>query len=106
MKKSVLTSVVALMAALTIAGPNLAFGTHTPANKAIASGSKVVKAAPLAEVDLLTATMRTSKTTDLLLEVNLECSILTSLITGGENAETSTAEAEALVWVEIDEKIV
>jgi hypothetical protein len=84
---------------------NPALATHTPANKATAAGSKIVKAAPGTNVTLLTATLRTSSTKDLLLNVSLECSILTQLITNNENNEAS-ARGAVRVWIEIDGNIV
>jgi hypothetical protein len=84
---------------------NPAMATHTPANKATAVGSKVVKAAPGQNVTLMAATLRTSSTKDLLLNVSLECSILTQLITNNDNA-TSTARGAVRVWIEIDGAVV
>jgi hypothetical protein len=84
---------------------NPAIATHTPANKATAAGSKVVKAAPGQNVTLLTSTLRTSSTRDLLLNVSLECSILTALTTNNDN-NTSTARGAVRVWIEIDGNIV
>jgi hypothetical protein len=94
---------------MAFAGGN---GGPTPANKAVAAGDTVVVFGPQAETTLLTATMRTSKPTDLILQTSLECSILTKLqtgpIAGGENdnppkKSTAHAEARILGWLEIDD---
>lgn len=106
MKKTFLVGLAGGLVAVMLLGPQLAFSTHQPANKAVASGSKVVEFAPGAAVTLMSATMKTSAPTDLLLEVNLECAILTALVTGGDNAATSTASGDVRVWVEVDGKIV
>ena len=106
MKRTLIASAVAVVATLLITGPYSAFGTHTPANKAVASGSKIEEIAPGTNKVLMQATLRTSKPQDLLIGVNLECTILTSLITGGENAESSTARGEVRVWTELDGNIV
>jgi hypothetical protein len=75
-----------------------------PANKVVAAGDHTVVMAPQSGATLLTATMKTSKPTDLSLLVTLECSILTSV----SNTGTSTADAhgQVRVWTEVDGKIV
>lgn len=92
--------------AAAIAGPNIAIGAGTPANKAVASGSKVIAMGPGTDVELLRATIKTSAPKDLALHVTLECSILTELITGGENSQSSTATGDVRVWIEFDNKII
>ena len=76
-----------------------------PANKAVASGGKVQVVAPQTAVTLLTATMRTSSPQDLILNVSMECSILTQLVTNNDNG-SATASGEVRAWVEFDGKIV
>jgi hypothetical protein len=83
--------------------------TSYPADKVVASGSKLAKFSPGAAVDLMSATMRTSKPTDVILAVTLECSIITdTIITGGPNvsSESTTAKGQVRVWVEVDGQIV
>lgn len=99
--------------ALGLAGGYLAQGTFaaggTPADKAVAAGSKTVVAAPGENVKLLSATFRSSKPSDLLISVALECSILTDVvIEGGPDVseETTRAEGTVKVWVELDGQIV
>lgn len=81
------------------------FATHLPADKVVAAGSKIVVLGPQAEATILTATLRTSKPTDLILSVAMECSILTRLTTNDMNS-VSSAEGQVRAWVEIDGVIV
>jgi hypothetical protein len=77
----------------------------TPANKVVAAGDHGAVAAPGEDVTLLTATMKTSKPTDLILSVTLECSILTDLTTGavaGATSDSATAGGRVRVWIEVD----
>jgi hypothetical protein len=90
---------------------NTAGGSPTPANKAVAAGDTLKVFGPEAETTLLSAVLRTSKPTDLLLQTSLECSILTKLQTGPEANDPlgppakSTARASASIhgWIEIDD---
>lgn len=107
-RRAVLTG-SAFLGTVAIAVPVLAAGGGTPANKAVAAGSKTVVAAPGEEITILSANLKTSKPTDLILQVALECSILTDVvIEGGPDvaAETATAEGTVKVWVELDGAIV
>lgn len=109
-RRAVLTG-GALLGTVAIAVPVIAApsGGGTPANKAVAAGGKTEVFAPNENVTILSATLKTSKPTDLILAVSLECSILTDVvINGGPDVTTETASAEGtvLVWVELDGKIV
>ena len=106
MRRSFFAAFGGAVLALMIVGPQLSFGGGTPANKAVASGSTLVAFAPGTGVSLLTATMKTSAPTDLFIQVNLECSILTQLTTGGDHSATSTATGDIRAWVEVDGRIV
>ena len=82
---------------------------HLPADKPFAAASKVQTIGANATVTLLTATVKNSKPADMMLHVTLECSILTNtVITGGPEVTSETAEAEGRVrvWIEIDGKVV
>ena len=85
-------------------------GGGTPANKAVAAGSHTLVVAPETNVPIMSATFKTSKPTDLLIGVSLECSILTNvIINGSPNAgatENSLAQGAVRVWAELDGKIV
>jgi hypothetical protein len=88
-------------------------GSPTPANKAIASGAKTAVFGPQTAVTLLSATLRTSKPTDLMIQTTLECSILTKVTTGSEEqgpanpsspvSSTGRAAASIRGWIEIDD---
>lgn len=98
-----------LLAAALLASPLVAraVSTSLPANKAAASGRSVVEVAPGSLVKLLETTMRTSKTEDLILQISMECSILTSLVTqNGDGNNSATSLGRVRVWVEIDGKVV
>lgn len=96
-----LTVAVAVIAASIIyAGAATAEADHEPANKVSASGSTIEVAGPNEEVILLSETVKTSKPTDLILSVSLECSIVTNLTTTGD--DTSRANGHVEVWIEID----
>ncbi len=79
--------------------------THKPADKVVASASYRTVVAPQDEHTILDATLRTSKPTDLMFHVTLECSILTRLATGSSPIPTSSDDAsahgEARIWIEI-----
>jgi hypothetical protein len=107
-RRAVLTG-GALLGTVAIALPTLAAGSGTPANKAVAAGAKTEVFAPGEEVTILSAALKTSKPTDLILQVALECSILTDVVIDGGpdvSQETSRAEGTVKVWVELDGKIV
>lgn len=101
---------VVLMAGMLVSQAMQASANHTPANKVVAAGSKAVVMAPQTDATLLTATLRTSKPTDLILSVALECSIISDVTTGpstvGGATDSATAEGTVRVWVEIDGNIV
>lgn len=94
---------VALAAAALLATGALAGGGE-PANKVVAAGDHTVVMAPQSGATLMSATMSTSKPTDLVLQVSLECSILTTVTNVGTS--TSTASGQVRVWTEVDGQIV
>src|SRR5688500_13062699 len=79
----------------------------TPANKAIAAGDSLTEIGPGAEQILLSASLKTSKPTDLMIHTSLECSILTMLETGpdpdAEAIDTARGDASVRGWLEIDD---
>ena len=100
---------ISALAFNSLSGVNVATAGHTPADKVVASGNKI-ETTGVGEVDtLLSATLRSSSTSDLILMVSMECSIITdNVIAGGPDTATETADSRAKVriWVEIDGKIV
>ena len=99
-------------AALAIVGGSLAAGavvataTHTPADKPFAAASKAVRFSPGAKVPLLTTTVKNAKPTDMVLQVSLECSIITDNVIAGSTvpggSESATTTGRVRVWVEVD----
>jgi hypothetical protein len=81
-----------------------AFGASQPADKAYASGKKVAIVGPGANVPILTAVFKTSAPEDLIFNVTLECSIVTSVTTTGNGF--AEAQGNVQIWVTIDGKIV
>jgi hypothetical protein len=96
--------VAAAAVAGTLAVTGAFAGTGSPADKVVAAGDKTVVMAPQTGATLLTATMSTSKPTDLQLTVSAECSILTTVTNTGTSM--STASGQVRVWVEVDGQIV
>src|SRR4051794_40690281 len=98
--------VVAIALVSVIAVVAIGASGGTPANKVTAAGDKAVVMTPQGPgVTLLTATMATSKPTDLILSVTLECSILTTVTNSGMTS-TANAQGQVRVWVEVDDQIV
>lgn len=97
-----LAAAVGVTVPVAIAAEN---GGGTPANKAVAAGSTRVEMTPGTEVPLLSASFRTSKPSDLLMQVSLECSLFTALTTDN-TTDSSMARSFVRAWLEIDEKIV
>src|SRR3954463_1886582 len=77
-------SLLALVAAISITAVAIGQSSAQPADKAFAAGSTTGKFAPGDKVPVLTGIMKTSKPTDVILQVSMECSIITdNVITGG-----------------------
>lgn len=95
-----IVGVIALAVLLNGLVPTGAGATHEPANKVSAAGSAGKVVSPNAAVVLMSEKVKTSKPTDLILAVSLECVITTELTTVGN--DNQTAEAQVRVWVEID----
>src|SRR5688500_6128772 len=82
-----------------------ALANHTPADKPFAAASKTLRTGPTARIELLSATVKNSKPTDMVLQVSLECGLITDTILLGSNtpgAQDSTrATATIRAWIEI-----
>ena len=97
------TVLLGVLVGVILASTQVVFATHLPADKVVASGSTMAVMGPSAPgVTILTATLRTSKPSDLILNVNMECSIFTRLVTGGPSTDTAQATGDIRAWVEID----
>lgn len=100
-----LTGAILLVSALFMAVTGaFAGGSGEPANKVVAAGDHTVVMAPAQGATLLTAKMSTAKPTDLVLQVSLECSILTTVTNVGTS--TASASGQVRVWTEVDGQIV
>jgi hypothetical protein len=75
-------------------------GGNLPADKVTVAASKIDEFSPNADITLLSAQMRTSNPADLTFSVSLECSIITSVTTMGNDSQSAFGEVK--VWVEID----
>lgn len=105
-QRSTLTTFSALVAATLIGAVVAATflvpatATHTPANKLAAYGSTIDVTEPGEEIELLGGSMKTSGATDLVLTLSFECSIITEVVTVGN--DVSEAHAKIVAWLEID----
>lgn len=104
---------IALLGALVgviLAGSQGVFATHQPADKLFAAASKTVRFSPNTNIQLLSATVKNSKPTDVILQVSMECSIITDNVIAGSTVpgaqESAATEGTVRVWVEVDGKIV
>lgn len=92
----------------SVVGP--AQATHLPADKPFAAASKTVRFSPGTKVPLLSATVRNAKPTDLILQVTMECSIITDNVVLGSDQpgaqESALTEGTVRAWIEIDGEIV
>jgi hypothetical protein len=84
--------------------------THQPADKPFAAASKTQRLGPTPRIELLSATVRNSKPTDLVLQVSMECALVTDTIllgstTPGAN-DSTRAEGTIRAWIEVDGVIV
>ena len=97
---------IVLLAGLFISQALQAVAHHEPANKFAAAGSTMEVLEPGATDVILHERMKVSSPFDLLLQVNAECSILTSLFTQGSDqpgsTETDQAFGQVEMWVTLD----
>jgi hypothetical protein len=86
-----------------------AIATHAPANKAVASGSKIEvfseNGSSQTGVELNRVLLKTSKTTDLMMHVTAECEVFTEHTRDGKQT-VNEAEGSVRMWLEFDGKIV
>ena len=98
------------IALVVVQGGSDAEATHKPADKPFAAASKTVKFSPGERVPLLTATVRNSKPADMILQVSMECSIITDNVIMGSDQpgaqESALTEGTVRAWIEIDGEIV
>ena len=106
-RRNTAVAAIALAVGLVIgsAGGGIASGTGMPANKATAAASRHVETGPDLAVEILTANLHTAKTTDLILQLSMECSIFTKLKTSSTTA-TANATGTVKAWITIDGLVV
>ena len=104
-KKARILAVGCAVAALPASYAVAQSGGGVPADKVAAAGSKRVVIAAGQTETIMSATFKTSKPSDLMIQTALECSIFTQLLTNNTD-NSATAGARVRVWVELDGKIV
>lgn len=82
-----------------------AVATHTPADKVVAAGDNLTVINEGENQTILTATIKSSKPSDLMMHVAAECAVETTHMRDGKTS-TNQARGFARVWIEIDDKIV
>ena len=106
LRKGALVALAAMAAPAAFYGAQAVAGSGIPADKVVAAGAyREVVAANAPAEPILSATMRTSKPTDIMIHTTLECSIFTQLLTNNTD-NSATAGARARVWITVDGKIV
>lgn len=96
-----LGAVVLLAGALSYFSFRSAEADHQPADKVAARGSTVEVFGPEDQaVELMSATMRTSNTSDLIFQVSAECSITTNVETVGNDSQKAEGTVEVFVTVD------
>lgn len=109
-RRTALAAVTLLAVGVVVHQANGAYANHTPADKPFAAASKTVKFSPGSKMELLSATVKNSKPTDLILQVSMECSIITDNVILGSTTpgaqESAATEGTVRAWIEIDGKIV
>ncbi len=101
---------IVLLAGVFVTQALQAVATHQPANKPFAAASKTVRFSPGTDVPLLSATVKNSKPTDMILQVSLECSIITDNVIAGSTApggsESAVTTGTVRTWITVDGVIV
>ena len=98
-------TLVMLATVITAWTAGSALATHQPADKPFAAASKIERFDPGASKILLTATVKNSKPTDMILLVSMECAIVTdTILTGGSTVRRESTRAEGAIraWIEVD----
>ena len=82
-----------------------AVATHTPADKVVAAGDSLTVVNEGTNQTILTATIKSSKPSDLMMHLSAECAVETTHLRDGKTS-TNQARGYARLWIEIDDKIV
>lgn len=109
-RRKAVAAVSLLVGGLVVAQGASAYANHTPADKPFAAASKTLRSGPTPRIELLSTTVRNSKTTDIVLQVSLECGLITDTVLLGSSqpgAQDSTrATGNVRAWIEVDGAIV
>jgi len=101
---------IVALAANTFSGVGVAGANHLPADKPFAAASKTLRTGPTPRIELLSATVKNSKPADMVLQVSMECGLITDTVLLGSTtpgAQDSTrATGTVRAWIEVDGKIV
>lgn len=97
---SLFAAVLLALLVNSVISPTGVNANHEPANKTSAAGSSTEVTGPGVPKTILSERVKTSKPTDLILGVTLECALTTNVTTVGNDSER--AFGEVLIWVEID----
>lgn len=102
--RSTLASIVLLVLAITVVVVGRADATHRPADKVAATSNidDIVFIAPEQGVLLLQEQFRTSTTSDLLLHISSECSIVTEVTTVGNDAQYARGQLRYYLTMSTD----
>ena len=104
-KRKILGLVVALVAVLGVIVGQSAVATHTPADKVVAAGDALTDVTEGNAQTILSARIKSSKPSDLMMHVAAECSVRTEFTRDGK-VSNNTADGYARIWIEIGGKIV
>lgn len=104
-RRTVVLGAIAGSVAITVPVAVAQANGGSPANKAVAAGSTLEIIGANQTQEILSATFKTSKPTDLLMTASLECSILTALTTNNANP-SADARSGVRAWLELDGKVV
>lgn len=104
-KSRVVAVVLAIAALLAVLVGQSAIATHTPADKVVAAGDSLTPVEEGTNQTILTATIKSSKPSDLMMHVSAECSVSIEHSRDGKTSD-NFGEGFARVWITVDNKIV
>jgi hypothetical protein len=104
-KARLIALVVSVAALAAVVVGSQAVATHSPADKVVASGASLSRVDEGTNQTILSANIKSSKPSDLMIHVSAECAVETRHFRDGKMTNNE-AEGTARLWVEIDGKIV
>lgn len=109
-RRAAVAAVTVLAAGYVVTQAAGASANHTPADKPFAAASKTLRTGPTPRIELLSATVKNSKPTDLVLQVSMECGLITDTILLGSSTpgavDSTRAAGMVRAWIEVDGVIV